>query len=314
MKVRSISAGAGTGKTTELTHIIRDSIEKGESRANAIIGTTFTNKAAGELVERVRRELYKTGKIDLAERLAESLLGTVDSVCRRLLTRFAFEAGISPDVQIIAETEAAALQSSAIEDSCSLADIQRIQRLGERLCQKEGYDLIWKTQIGLIAEKARENAVSPKQLGAMAAQSCRELLSYFPTPAPDGSQLDTALARAIGTAIRKISANNDSTKTTAEYIEFLQDCSRALADKRLIWSQWVKLTKQAPAKASLGEAQPVSRAAQRYENHPRLRADIEEYTTLLFEFAARALTTYQERKEERGLLDFVDLVLSHFSF
>ena len=307
MKVRSISAGAGTGKTTELTYIIRDSIEKGESRANAIIGTTFTNKAAGELVERVRRELYKTGKIDLAERLAESLLGTVDSVCFRLLERFAFEAGISTDIQIIAETEAVALQSSAIEDSCSSAEIQRIQQLGERLCQKEGYDLSWKTQIEAIAEKARENAISPKQLGAMAAQSCRELLSYFPAPAPDGAPLDAALAQAIDTAIRKISAGNDSAKTTAEYIEFLQDCSRALAEKRLSWSQWVKLTKEAPAKASSGEAQPVFRAAQRYEEHPQLRADIEEYTTLLFEFAARALTTYQRRKEERGLLDFVDL-------
>jgi ATP-dependent helicase/nuclease subunit A len=307
MKVRSISAGAGTGKTTELTYIIRDSIEKGESRANAIIGTTFTNKAAGELVERVRRELYKTGKIDLAERLAESLLGTVDSVCFRLLTQFAFEAGISLDIQIIAETEAAALQSSAIEDSCSPAEIQKIQQLGERLYQKEGYDLSWKTQIGAIAEKARENAISPKQLGAMAAQSCHELFSYFPSPAPDGAQLDVALAQAIGTAIRKISAGNDSAKTTAEYIEFLQDCSRALAEKRLTWSQWVKLTKEAPAKASRGEAQLVFRAAQRYEEHPQLRADIEEYTTLLFEFAARALSTYQERKEERGLLDFVDL-------
>ena len=57
----------------------------------------------------------------------------------------------------------------------------------------------------------------------------------------------------------------------------------------------------------MAEAQPVIRAAQRYEEHPRLRADIEKYTQSLFEFAARALTLYQERKGERGLLDFVDL-------
>ena len=55
------------------------------------------------------------------------------------------------------------------------------------------------------------------------------------------------------------------------------------------------------------DAQPVIRAAQRYEEHPGLRADIEQYTRLLFEFAARTLTLYQERKGERGLLDFVDL-------
>ena len=72
MKVRSIAAGAGTGKTTELTRIIRVSILNGQCRPHAIIGTTFTIKAAGELVERVRQEFFKSGQIDLAERLAES--------------------------------------------------------------------------------------------------------------------------------------------------------------------------------------------------------------------------------------------------
>ena len=115
------------------------------------------------------------------------------------------------------------------------------------------------------------------------------------------------LAQAIQTALQKIPAPKDLTKTTIEYIELLKECRRDLAEGRLTWSQWVKLTKETPAKASLAEAQPVIGAAQRYEEHPRLRADIEQYTQLLFEFAARALTLYQERKGERGLLDFVDL-------
>src|ERR1700733_1347104 len=131
MKVRTITAGAGTGKTTELTRIIRESITSGHCRPDGVIGTTFTNKAAGELIERVRQELLKTRRIDLAERLAESLLGTVDSVCVRLLTRFAFEAGISPRIEIISEPEATVLLSAAIEDSCSLEEIQLIQELGD---------------------------------------------------------------------------------------------------------------------------------------------------------------------------------------
>ena len=94
---------------------------------------------------------------------------------------------------------------------------------------------------------------------------------------------------------------------TDEYIRFLRICERKLADERLTWAQWVKLSKETPAKASLAEAQPVLSAARRYEEHPQLRSDIEQYTRLIFEFAARALQQYQERKEERGLLDFVDL-------
>ena len=307
MRVRSIAAGAGTGKTTELTRVIRESIINGQCRPNAIIGTTFTIKAAGELVERVRQEFFKSGQVELGERLTESLLGTVDSVCLRLLTRFAFEAGISPDIQIIAETEAKALRGSAIEDSCSLLEIQTIERLGERLCQKEGYDLNWKDRIGAIAEKARENAISPIQLRAMASQSSQELLGFFSAPAPLGPPLDAALAQAIQTALQKLPAPKDLTKTTIEYIELLKECRRDLVEGRLKWSQWVKLSKETPAKLSLAEAQPVIAAAQRYEEHPQLRADIEQYTHSLFEFAARALTLYQERKGERGLLDFVDL-------
>ena len=307
MKVQSIGASAGTGKTTELTRIVRESIVNGRCRPHAVIGTTFTKKAAAELVERVRQELFKTGKIDSAERLAESLLGTVDSICMRLLGRFAFEAGISPRIEIIAETDAPALLSSAIEDSCSLGEIERIRQIGERLCQTTGRSLSWKTQIGEIAAKARENAISPDQLKAMAAQSCNELLSFFPAPAPDGAAINRALAQAISIAIGKISAAKDPTKTTADYIQLLRTCGRELAENRLTWSQWLKLTKEIPAKASLAEAQPVLRAALRYEEHPQLRSDIKQYTQSLFEFAARALQCYQERKEARGLLDFVDL-------
>jgi ATP-dependent helicase/nuclease subunit A len=307
VRVRSIAAGAGTGKTTELTRIIRENIINGKCRPNAVIGTTFTIKAAGELVERVRQEFFKSGQIELGERLAESLLGTVDSVCLRLLTRFAFEAGISPDIQIIAKAESEALWGSALEDSCSFKEMETIRLLGERLCQGDGKELNWKTQIGLIAAKARENAISADRLRAMAGLSSNELFSHFPAPAAVGDLLDSALAQAIQTALQKIPFGKDVTVTTKKYVQLLRECSRDLAENRLTWSQWVKLSKETPAKLSCAEAQPVIRAAQRYEEHPRLRADIEQYTRLLFEFAARALTLYQERKGERGLLDFVDL-------
>ena len=140
----------------------------------------------------------------------------------------------------------------------------------------------------------------------MAAQSCNEFISYFPASVPDGAMLDRKLADAISVAIEKISARKDPTKTTAEYLQLLRTCGSELADG-LTWSQWVKLTKEAPGKASFSDAEPVVSAARGYEKHPRLRSDIEQYTRLLFEFAARALKRYQERKEERGLLDFVDL-------
>lgn len=52
--MKIISAGAGSGKTYRLTQEMVKFLQNGKVRASGIIATTFTNKAAAELQERVR--------------------------------------------------------------------------------------------------------------------------------------------------------------------------------------------------------------------------------------------------------------------
>jgi len=72
-----ILAGAGSGKTRALTHRIAYLIATNKARAYNILAVTFTNKAAGEMKNRVRDLL--AGKSTLPS------IGTFHSICARIL-------------------------------------------------------------------------------------------------------------------------------------------------------------------------------------------------------------------------------------
>ena len=57
-----VEAGAGTGKTTALVSRITALIASGQAEMNGLAAITFTDAAAGELRERVRRELEEDAR------------------------------------------------------------------------------------------------------------------------------------------------------------------------------------------------------------------------------------------------------------
>jgi ATP-dependent exoDNAse (exonuclease V) beta subunit len=302
-----ISASAGSGKTHRITEVIEDHLSKGSCRPDGLIATTYTVKAAQELRERVRRRLFNSGHPALAERLHESLMGTVHGVCGQLLQRFAFEAGISPRIEILSEEDAASLLVQAIETAVDFDRLNRLQHLADILGQKnvQTFEYSWKKQVRGLLDAARANDFSPAALADMGRLSVDELLAFLPTPTTDN--LDEQLAAAIKSAIERISKNGDETKTTADYLELLHDTLRALEARRFTWSDWIKLGKKQPGKKSQAEAVAVTALAVRVETHPQLREHIRDYTMLLFSVAQISLTEFQRLKEERGLLDFSDL-------
>jgi DNA helicase-2/ATP-dependent DNA helicase PcrA len=86
-----IVAGAGAGKTKTITHRIAHLMQKGVP-ARHILALTFTNKAAGEMRERVR-SLVKQGQ-------GLPFVSTFHSLGVRLLREFHTEAGISRNFSI----------------------------------------------------------------------------------------------------------------------------------------------------------------------------------------------------------------------
>lgn len=305
--IQITTAGAGSGKTTRLTEMIRDSVTGGECRPTGIIATTFTKAAAEQLAERTRRALFAAGQIEAAGRLEESLIGTVHSICSRLLERFAFEAGISPRVQVIEEQEAEALLGKAVEGACDPAEVLEMERLARRLGQYDARNdrPFWKRHVRAVVAKARENNIATEIFPHMADQSVTGLLALL--PAETREDLGGALATRIEAAIDAMREGGDSTKITREAVVALGDALRDLREGGMPWGAWWKLAKLKAGKASQGLVQPVADIGGRVEEHPGLRADLATYVLGVFSMAARAAAQFQAMKEERGALDFVDL-------
>ncbi|MCB0530384.1 MAG: UvrD-helicase domain-containing protein, partial [Saprospiraceae bacterium] len=144
LSIEVISAGAGSGKTYTLTGRMVDLLKNGV-RPAGIMATTFTQKAAAELQERVRIRLLEAGMTEAANELGEALIGTVHSIGTRLLQRFAFEAGVSPLVEIIAESDGQRLFNESLSQVLSEHRIEHMNRLSDRLgltkkTQGEPYD------------------------------------------------------------------------------------------------------------------------------------------------------------------------------
>jgi len=93
-----IIAGAGTGKTMVITERIAHLILDKGIKTDAILALTFTDKAAGEMQERVDK-LLPLGYVDL-------WISTFHSFCQKILEQHALDIGLSNDFKLLNQTSA----------------------------------------------------------------------------------------------------------------------------------------------------------------------------------------------------------------
>lgn len=111
-----VLAAAGSGKTRVITRRIANLIGCGVAPWN-ILAVTFTNKAAGEMRERIHHVLGGAASADGTEnRLVRGLtVTTFHSLCARLLRRYAEAAGLKPDFSIYDSGDQLTLIKKSIE-------------------------------------------------------------------------------------------------------------------------------------------------------------------------------------------------------
>ena len=100
-----VTAGAGTGKTSVLVERYVSLLR--EHRISEMAAVTFTDAAATEMRERVRREVLTREELSRHRAdIDEAIIGTIHSLCLRVLREHPVEAAIDPASRVLSDDEA----------------------------------------------------------------------------------------------------------------------------------------------------------------------------------------------------------------
>ena len=112
-----VAAGAGSGKTFTLTQRIMYALRPGSKPCeqwadpqvpeafldsiDQVLAITFTEKAAEELKERIRKALLEEGLAAEAEKVDSAWISTIHGMCARIIRARAFDLGVDPAFAVI---------------------------------------------------------------------------------------------------------------------------------------------------------------------------------------------------------------------
>ncbi len=125
-----VMAGAGTGKTRVLTQKYLHLLQTRRCEVPQIVAVTFTNKAAAEMRDRIRKAMvaiyhqstgaereYWSRQVELLEAAAK--ITTIHGLCLGLLKQHPVEAGIDPQGKILDEGEEYLFKAKAAKTALS---------------------------------------------------------------------------------------------------------------------------------------------------------------------------------------------------
>jgi ATP-dependent helicase/nuclease subunit A len=112
-----LAAGAGSGKTSVLVERFVRAVREDGVAPGRILAITFTERAAGELRQRVRTRMLELGEREAARETEAANVCTFHSFCARLLRIHPVQAGVEPGFEILEEGIATRLQTLAFSDA-----------------------------------------------------------------------------------------------------------------------------------------------------------------------------------------------------
>ncbi|MGJ7561869.1 UvrD-helicase domain-containing protein [Brevibacterium casei] len=200
MSISVITASAGSGKTYRLTEVLSEklagSTDRNGIKASEVIATTFTVRAAGDLIDKTQRRLLDDGNTAAAEEIGTALIGTVNSVAGRIVTDYAIDAGYSPQLRVLDETEQSEVFNAAVDDVIAEAEVTHrdlLVRTGHNGARGESTGFgqgpeVWSDLVKDVVLAARTNRIDAADLRRSAGASVDLFLSALPTSCADHRQ------------------------------------------------------------------------------------------------------------------------------
>ena len=186
-----LEAGAGSGKTSVIVARVVNLVQNGR-RLREIVAITFTEKAAGELREKIRDELAQSGIHDALRELDAAPIQTIHAFAAGILRDHALDAGLDPEFRVLDQLQAdlrfaQSWRSWLWSDDAPREALQRAFDLGLQL-----------SHLQLAAEQLSRNR---DLIGSYAVDSTAEAHS------DDQTERDDALAELTG-ALRQFIADD----------------------------------------------------------------------------------------------------------
>src|ERR1700759_5384822 len=112
-----LDAAAGSGKTSVLVErFVRTVLDDGVA-VEAILTITFTEKAAAEMRDRIRRRLRELGADEAARATEGAFISTIHGFCARVLRAHALAAGLDPAFVVLDAPDADRLADQAFDEA-----------------------------------------------------------------------------------------------------------------------------------------------------------------------------------------------------
>jgi exodeoxyribonuclease V beta subunit len=352
-----IEAHAGTGKTYAIVKMVVRILEEPLSEGTPvhlrqILLVTFTDKAAGELKKRIRegledriRELRRDGPGAEKEVIAhlenclnnlhEAFIGTIHSVCLRLLRTWPFETGVQFKTEMVDDTEGlgkelrSSMRTDWQDESTHIPwALERLQAEGGRFEKKHFEGIV--AMAGELLDM--ENTVLDRRI---CFNSIADLKKQEDECSAASEQLKKTLHQLIGTAKKVLEnpagLNDKRIEGLSGMIKDWEFCLEqpVVSPELVLNASWVK--KDARFKFDPGRIEKEFAIVSIVNKNPPVQAFAEEYriytgnrnwapvldlpnvkskllVTLLCDAAGLLCNRWNRAKQEKGLVSFQDML------